>query len=190
MTVSEEELGVRHILSAKDMTNPEVDHIALMAYTAWHAHANTRQATPPPTEQPPRASVLIEPTPEPVVSQPREISVNVLDRWRVGAATTFTVGLHPYSPFPQPTCHQGALLSWSKSSKENTVNKTKLKHWENCLDKKASTALWVYIGRHLKWRPWRSYRHRTEPVGRRARIGQNSDWYLHEWHHFLSWWAR
>lgn len=91
MTVSEEQLGVPHVLNAKDMTNPEVDHIALMAYTAWHAQALNKQPSK-------RSSVILTPEPFSLPPQPAStinaanVAVNVVNAWRLGAPTTFTVG--------------------------------------------------------------------------------------------------
>lgn len=36
MDESQRALGVDPVISAKDMMNPEVDHIGVMAYAAWH----------------------------------------------------------------------------------------------------------------------------------------------------------
>ena len=38
MYASERDLGITPIISSLDIADPEVDHIAVMAYAAWHMH--------------------------------------------------------------------------------------------------------------------------------------------------------
>ena len=61
MRVSENSFGVPPVITARDMADPEVDHIGTMAYAAWHRLASPQPFVP----EPPRA-----PTPEPIVVAP------------------------------------------------------------------------------------------------------------------------
>ena len=40
MKVSESVFSVPAVIKPKDMENPEVDHIGVMAYAAWHRNAD------------------------------------------------------------------------------------------------------------------------------------------------------
>ncbi|CAD5119535.1 DgyrCDS8135 [Dimorphilus gyrociliatus] len=73
MKASENQLGVRHVISATDMTIPTVDHIGIMAYAAWHRIVPERKkklkfAEVPEVIQPspPRARSPSPPPPEPI----------------------------------------------------------------------------------------------------------------------------
>ena len=71
MRVSESEFSVPPVIGARDMANPEVDHIGVMAYAAWHRSADHAPpmvvpqtivpvAAPPPASVPPDCYANIE----------------------------------------------------------------------------------------------------------------------------------
>ena len=68
-------LGVEPVISAREMADPEVDHLGVMAYAAWFEHLKPRGSisvpvvvpTPPPS--PVRAP---SPPPPPPVTPPSE----------------------------------------------------------------------------------------------------------------------
>ena len=69
MDVSQHNLEVMPVIDAKDMVNPDVDHIGVMAYAAWHRTGKSLAPAPPPTPPPPPAPPTPPPlTPEPVVA--------------------------------------------------------------------------------------------------------------------------
>ena len=109
MAVSESQLGVPSVLSAKDMINPEVDHIGVMAYAAWHRHA---KAGPVPPSSPPPPVVVAAPPPPPPpvvipVPEPAAVGVTIVENWHVDRTTTITVSAHSFSRLVMaPTAHR------------------------------------------------------------------------------------
>ncbi|KAI0234474.1 Filamin-C [Lamellibrachia satsuma] len=110
MDVSQQQLEVKPVIDAKDMVNPEVDHIGVMAYAAWHRHG--RSIAPPAPPTPPPAPPTPPPLPvvapvtfvSPIPTPPRSptpspepepampvVTVDIVDTWRVGTTTTITV---------------------------------------------------------------------------------------------------
>ncbi|KAK2190476.1 hypothetical protein NP493_78g00027 [Ridgeia piscesae] len=115
MDVSQHNLEVMPVIDAKDMVNPDVDHIGVMAYAAWHRTGKSLAPAPPPTPPPPPAPptpppltpepvAYVIPVPSPTPTPPRSptpspepepampvVTVDVVDTWRVGTTTTITV---------------------------------------------------------------------------------------------------
>jgi len=109
MQESEKSIGVRRIINEKDMSNPEVDHICIMAYAAWHRALGTpgtpqpytapyepkpvafvpkRPATPPPPAR--------LPSPPPILTAPPPITEQLLGiyaptNWPVNSPTTIQI---------------------------------------------------------------------------------------------------
>ena len=69
MEVSEKNFEVSKIITSKDMSNPNVDHIGIMAYAACHQakenESNPTPATPTFIPQPPVVPSYREPSPSP-----------------------------------------------------------------------------------------------------------------------------
>ena len=61
------ELGVEPVISSKEMSDPEVDHLGVMAYAAWFEHLKPQPPIRAPTPPPP--VITRAPTPPPVQSQ-------------------------------------------------------------------------------------------------------------------------
>ena len=98
MTASKRDLDVEEVLSAKQMMNPEVPHIGVMAYAAWHKHVLPVEA--PVEEEPPQPEVVMveaipEPEPEPEPPEVEEESVEEEEEEDV-------VDEAPQSPEPEP----------------------------------------------------------------------------------------
>ena len=61
------ELGVEPVISSKEMSDPEVDHLGVMAYAAWLEHLKPQTVVHSPTTPP--LVVTRSPTTPPVPTQ-------------------------------------------------------------------------------------------------------------------------
>ena len=61
------ELGVEPVISSKEMSDPEVDHLGVMAYAAWFEHLKPQTVVHSTTPPPP--AIAHAPTPPPVQTQ-------------------------------------------------------------------------------------------------------------------------
>ena len=67
-------LGTQPVISAKEMIDPEVDHLGIMAYVALFQHIKPQVKTQPPSRASPvtqPAPVRVQPPSTPVMSSPR-----------------------------------------------------------------------------------------------------------------------
>ena len=96
MEVSEKVFSVPHVISHKDMAFPEVDHIGVMAYAAWHRDAD---ATPQPQITP----TVITPVaaPPPPAGVPGDCYATVASVLRVNVEGYVNVR-YLYSGYPRP----------------------------------------------------------------------------------------
>ena len=79
MNVAEQQLSVLPVIPASEMTSGDVDHLGVMAYTAWFQHRSPsvpiRAPTPPPVIVPPPSPPVVVAPPRPVVPPSNMVTI-------------------------------------------------------------------------------------------------------------------